>query len=129
MKLLEISEIPFIEQSLTGNAVFVIDETTASGLAETFQALADPTRLRIISALMGGDRCVNDLAGLLAMTQSAISHQLRILRNLHLVKYCKDGRTVYYALDDDHIRDLYQRGFDHYQHQFPMVTRSEEDLE
>lgn len=94
----------------------LVDESTAVGLAEIFQALADPTRIRLISALMNGPLCVFDLAALLGMTQSAISHQLRMLRNLHLVKNQKEGRLVYYSIDDDHIRDLFQRGLEHYKH-------------
>ena len=94
----------------------LVDESTAAGLAEIFQALADPTRIRLISALMNGPLCVFDLAALLGMTQSAISHQLRMLRNLHLVKNQKEGRLVYYSIDDDHIRDLFQRGLEHYKH-------------
>lgn len=94
----------------------VVDDATAAGLAETFQALSDPTRVRLISALLREEMCVHDLATLLSMTQSAVSHQLRILRNLHLVKFRKDGRAVYYSLDDNHIRDLFQRGLEHYQH-------------
>jgi ArsR family transcriptional regulator, lead/cadmium/zinc/bismuth-responsive transcriptional repressor len=94
----------------------LIDEAAAAGLAETFQALADPTRVRLISALMDDELCVCDLAALLEMTQSAVSHQLRLLRNLHLVKNRKEGRTVYYSLDDEHIRDLFQRGLEHYIH-------------
>ncbi len=94
----------------------LVDETTAAGLAETFQALADPSRVRIISALMDGELCVYDLTAMLGMTQSAVSHQLRILRNLHLVKFRKLGRTVFYSLDDEHIRDLFQRGLEHYKH-------------
>ncbi len=86
------------------------------GLAETFQALADPSRVRLISALMPGELCVNDLAERVGMSQSAVSHQLRILRNWHLVRTRKVGRTVYYALDDSHIRDLFLRGLEHYRH-------------
>jgi ArsR family transcriptional regulator len=94
----------------------LVDDPTAAGLAETFQAMADPTRVRLISTLMDGELCVFDLAALLGMTHSAISHQLRLLRNLHLVKNRKEGRIVYYSLDDDHIRDLFQRGLEHYKH-------------
>lgn len=94
----------------------LVDDSTAVGLAEIFQALADPTRIRLVSALMDGQLCVYDLAALLGMTQSAISHQLRLLRNLHLVKNQKEGRLVYYSIDDDHIRDLFQRGLEHYKH-------------
>lgn len=93
-----------------------VDDATAAGLAETFQALADPSRVRLISTLMEGPLCVSELAACVGMTQSAVSHQLRILRSLHLVRTRKAGRTVYYALDDDHIRDLFQRGLEHYRH-------------
>jgi len=96
----------------------VVDDLTAAGLAETFQALADPNRVRIISALLDGELCVYDIAALLGMTQSAVSHQLRLLRNLRLVKHRKEGRVVYYSLDDDHIRDLFSRGLEHYRHQY-----------
>jgi ArsR family transcriptional regulator len=94
----------------------MISDDAASGLAEIFQALADPNRVRLISAMQDGELCVCNLAALLGMTQSAVSHQLRLLRNLRLVKYRKEGRVVYYSLDDDHIRDLYQRGLEHYTH-------------
>jgi ArsR family transcriptional regulator len=95
----------------------LVDDETAAGLAETFQALSDPNRVRMISALIDRELCVCDLAALLGMSQSAVSHQLRLLRNLHLVKYRKEGRVVYYAIDDDHIRDLFQRGLEHFHHQ------------
>lgn len=98
------------------NQQALVDDDTAAGLAETFQALADPSRVRLISALLEGELCVYDLAALLGMSQSAVSHQLRLLRNLHLVKNRKAGRTVFYSLDDEHIRDLFQRGLEHYHH-------------
>lgn len=94
----------------------LIDVDRAGRLAQIFAALADPTRLRIISALEAGELCVCDLAAVLDMTQSAVSHQLRLLRALGLVKNRKDGRVVYYALDDEHIRDLFQRGLEHITH-------------
>ena len=75
-------------------------------LAETFAALSDPTRVRIISALGGQELCVLDLSRLLGLTGSAVSHQLRLLRGQRLVKYRKEGRIAYYSLDDDHIRNL-----------------------
>ncbi len=94
----------------------LIDGLTATRLAQIFGALSDPTRVRIISALNERELCVCDLAALLGMTQSAISHQLRLLRTLGLVKHHKDGRIVYYELDDEHIRDLFQRGVEHITH-------------
>ena len=75
-------------------------------LAETFSALSDPTRVRIIAALTEQELCVFDLARLLGLTGSAVSHQLRLLRGQRLVKYRKEGKIAYYSLDDDHIRRL-----------------------
>jgi len=110
-------EINFIhEDGVHAAQEQMVDETTAAGLAEVFQALSDPNRVRLISALMEGELCVCDVAAVLGMTQSAVSHQLRLLRNLHLVKNRKDGRVVFYSIDDDHIRDLFQRGLEHYKH-------------
>ncbi|MDR3573306.1 MAG: metalloregulator ArsR/SmtB family transcription factor [Anaerolineaceae bacterium] len=94
----------------------LIDGLTATFLARTFQALSDPTRVRLISALTHTELCVCDLAALLGMTQSAISHQLSSLRDLRLVKSRKVGREVFYTLDDEHIRELYQLGLDHIKH-------------
>ncbi len=104
------------EERARENQAGLVDEATAAGLAETFQALADPSRVRLISALMNGEMCVFDLATLLGMSQSAVSHQLRLLRTLRLVKHRKSGRIVFYSLDDEHIRDLFQRGLEHYKH-------------
>lgn len=75
-------------------------------LAETFAALSDPTRVRILSSLGGQELCVLDLARLLELTGSAVSHQLRLLRGQRLVKYRKEGRIAYYSTDDEHIRNL-----------------------
>lgn len=82
-------------------------------LAETFQALGDTSRIQIVWALSQGELCVGDLAQLLAMSQPAVSHHLRTLRNLRLVKVRKDGRTSFYSLDDDHIERLLQEGIEH----------------
>jgi DNA-binding transcriptional ArsR family regulator len=82
------------------------EDRMVRALAETFAALSDPTRVRIISALGGQELCVLDLARLLGLTGSAVSHQLRLLRGQRLVKYRKEGRIAYYSLDDDHIRNL-----------------------
>jgi DNA-binding transcriptional ArsR family regulator len=82
-------------------------------LAETFGALSDPTRVRIISTLAGQELCVFDLARLLGLTGSAISHQLRLLRGQRLVKYRKEGKIAFYSLDDDHIRNLMEECVKH----------------
>ncbi len=75
-------------------------------LSETFKALSDPTRLKIICALMNTELCVSDIAQLLGASDSLVSHQLRILRNLRLVTFRKEGKTTFYALDDIHINHL-----------------------
>lgn len=95
----------------------IVDGLTATRLAETFKALSDPTRVRIISALSHAELCVCDLAAVLGMSQSAISHQLRLLRTLRLVKRDKRGRMVYYSLDDDHIEILFGQGLEHVGHE------------
>jgi ArsR family transcriptional regulator len=94
----------------------LIQENTFTHLADLFSALSDPTRLRIISVLLEGELNVGDIAARLNMTESAVSHQLRGLRQLHLVRSRKDGRQVYYTLDDDHVARLYLLGLDHVEH-------------
>ena len=94
----------------------LLKENTFTHLADLFSALSDPTRLRIISVLLEGELNVGDLASQLNMTESAVSHQLRGLRQLHLVRSRKDGRQVYYTLDDDHVARLYRLGLDHVEH-------------
>ena len=97
-------------------AIQAVDAEAASSLAETFQVLGDPTRVRIVSALCGGECCVHCLAEALGMSQSAISHQLRLLRTLRIVRARKEGRNVFYALDDDHVLALFAQGLDHVRH-------------
>ena len=82
-------------------------------VSELFKVFGDSTRSRIICALHIEELCVNDLSALLNMTQSAVSHQLRILRQARLVKSRKDGRVVYYSLDDDHIDEIFALAFTH----------------
>jgi DNA-binding transcriptional ArsR family regulator len=82
-------------------------------LAETFRALGDPTRVRILDALSHDELCVCDVATLVGLSESAVSHQLRLLRNLRLVRARRDGRMMFYALDDQHIVTLFQQGLRH----------------
>jgi ArsR family transcriptional regulator, lead/cadmium/zinc/bismuth-responsive transcriptional repressor len=84
-------------------------------LAETFRVLGDPTRVRILDALSHGELCVCDLAAAVRISESAVSHQLRLLRNLRLVRPRRDGRMIYYALDDRHIITLFRQGLRHVQ--------------
>ena len=82
-------------------------------LAELFKVFGDSTRIRILSVLSMTEMCVCDLAEALNMTASAISHQLRILKQSKLVKNRREGKTVYYALDDDHVRSMIEMGLEH----------------
>lgn len=91
----------------------LIDGEAVTALAETFRALGDPTRVRILDALSHGELCVCDLATLLGLSESAVSHQLRLLRSLRLVRARRDGRMVHYALDDRHIVTLFRQGLSH----------------
>lgn len=96
---------------------YLLDGVTATRLAELFKALSDPTRVRIIGLLAHTELCVGDLCLVLGMSQPAVSHQLRLLRNLHIVRTRKEGRHVFYTLDDDHIRHLFEQGLAHSRHE------------
>lgn len=82
-------------------------------LAELFKVFGDTTRVRILYALFESEMCVCDIAALLDMTQSAISHQLRVLKQARLVKARRDGKVVYYSLDDGHIKTIFAQGLEH----------------
>lgn len=88
-------------------------EPTVDALAGIFKALADPTRLRMLTALRTGELCVCDLAAAVGISESAASHQLRLLRALRIVRPRRDGRRVHYRLDDEHIAGLLAQGLDH----------------
>ena len=82
-------------------------------LADFFKVFGDTTRVSIICALFRSEMCVCDIAALLGMTKSAISHQLRILKQAKLVKYRRSGKVVYYSLDDDHVKNIFDQGLSH----------------
>lgn len=84
----------------------VADENHILDLSETFRVLSDPTRLKIVMALLKEELCTYDIAQVVGSTESAVSHQLRMLKTLRLVKHRKEGRMAYYSLDDEHIEDL-----------------------
>jgi DNA-binding transcriptional ArsR family regulator len=86
---------------------------SVAALAETFSILGDATRVRILDALSRAELCVGDLAQLLNLTESAVSHQLRLLRGMRLVRPRRDGRSIFYALDDQHIVGLFAQGLEH----------------
>ena len=86
---------------------------TLYDLSDFFKIFADSTRISILFALDGGELCVCDIAGLLSMTKSAVSHQMKILRQAHLVKYRKNGKNVFYSLADDHVKDIIEKALEH----------------
>lgn len=89
------------------------DEELLYDVAELFKVFGDSTRVRIICALFESEMCVCDIAGVLNMTQSAISHQLRVLKQARLVKYRREGKTVFYSLADGHIQTIFNQAFEH----------------
>ena len=91
----------------------MIDEETLEEMAQILKVFADSTRIKIIDALSISEMCVCDLATTLGMTQSAISHQLRVLKRERLVKYRKEGKVVYYSLDDEHVKGVFDLTLEH----------------
>jgi ArsR family transcriptional regulator, lead/cadmium/zinc/bismuth-responsive transcriptional repressor len=89
------------------------DTATVQALADTFRILGDPTRVRIVDVLAHGELCVCDIAEHVGISESAVSHQLRLMRSMRLVRGRREGRCVYYTLDDQHILDLFQQGLRH----------------
>ncbi len=94
-----------MERSYTDEAIYE--------LAELFKIFGDFTRIRILYAMLDAERCVNDIASLLHMSQSSVSHQLRILKTSKLVKSRREGKLVFYSLDDDHVRAILNMGMEH----------------
>lgn len=90
-----------------------IAEETLLELAGFFKVIGDPTRIKILTALFVSEMCVCDIAAALSMSQSAISHQLRVLKQAKLVKFRRDGKVVYYSLDDDHVEAILRQGLEH----------------
>lgn len=93
-----------------------LEEAVAAQVAELFSALSDASRIRIIAALSLGEMNVGELSELIGISHSAVSHHLRNLRQMRLVRARKEGRHVYYMLDDEHVADLYRRGLEHVLH-------------
>jgi DNA-binding transcriptional ArsR family regulator len=95
--------------------MMTIDRTALDGLTEIFRVLGDPTRLRILDALSRAELCVGDLAAQLGATESAVSHQLRLLRSARIVRARREGRMIFYTLDDTHVLTLFEQGLRHVQ--------------
>jgi ArsR family transcriptional regulator len=101
------------KEKVTAARKAIHNAETLEGLSETFKVLGDVTRLKICLALARQELCVGDIAALLLLTDSAVSHQLRIMKTMRLVKYRKEGKMTYYMLDDEHIEDLIRLGVRH----------------
>jgi len=91
------------------------DSVTLQSLTDIFKALSEPSRLKIVTALATCELCVCDLAAVSGSSESAVSHQLRILRNLKIVRYRREGKIVFYRLDDDHVKSLISQSIQHVQ--------------
>jgi DNA-binding transcriptional ArsR family regulator len=100
---------------------------TVEALADTFRVLGDPTRVRILDALSAGELCVCDIASVIGISESAVSHQLRLLRGMRLVRPRRAGRLVYYAVDDQHILELLAQALTHVQE--PAVAAAAQSSE
>ncbi|MBE6100462.1 MAG: helix-turn-helix transcriptional regulator [Anaerovibrio sp.] len=93
-----------------------LDDEKSQKLADLFKILGIPTRIKILSLLTNDELCVCDIAEALNMEQSAVSHQLRVLRDAHLVRFRKEGKEAWYTLDDDHVVKLFHQGMEHIMH-------------
>lgn len=110
----ECCEIACIHEDIVQKVMDVMpDEEKMKELAEFYKVFGDATRVRILCVLLESEMCVCDLAALLKMTQSAISHQLRVLKQMKLVKNRREGKTVYYSLADGHIQNIISQGMEH----------------
>ena len=105
-----------LEEAISNGAHIKIENDMANSVADIFKVFGDPTRIKILHLLITSELCVCDIAETLEMTQSAISHQLRVLKQAGLVKNRKDGKVVYYSLDDDHVLTILTQGIDHVVH-------------
>ncbi len=95
------------------NEISMPDEEILYDLAELYKVFGDSTRIKILYVLFESEMCVQDISNIIGMTQSAVSHQLRVLKNSKLVKYRRDGKTVFYSLADGHVRSIMNQGLEH----------------
>jgi DNA-binding transcriptional ArsR family regulator len=101
----------------------MISDDEAQSLADIFKTMADGTRIKMLFALLHKELCVCDLAAVIGASDSAVSHQLRILRANKLVKFRREGKIVYYSLADDHVKTLFEQGFEHASHSEAWATQ------
>lgn len=104
------------KQQLESNFEEELDEETLFMVSQTFKALSDPTRLRVLYLLFQGEHSVNEIAEKLGLLQSTVSHQLRFLKNLRLVKFRREGTTLHYSHDDEHVIFLLKQSIEHARH-------------
>jgi ArsR family transcriptional regulator len=102
-----------------------MSEASVAALAETFKVLGDTSRVRILDALSRGDLCVTHIASLIGLSESAVSHQLRVLRGMRLVRPRRAGRLIIYRLDDQHIVRLFEQGLQHVQESEPGAHQAQ----
>ena len=114
MEFVDHCEIPQVHQGAVDQVRQVLPpDEVLSDLADLFKIFGDSTRIKILYALLRSELCVCDIADLLGLTQSAISHQLRALKNARLVSSRREGKTVFYALADDHVKTIIDQGLEH----------------
>ena len=106
-------------------SVSLPDDEYFFDLAEFFSVIGDSTRIKILYSLFESEMCVCDISEKLSMSISAISHQLRVLKNARLVKYRKRGKSVFYSLDDEHVKTIINMGVEHIEHIFPITNHTE----
>ena len=107
-------EYSFISETEASSIIDTIpDAEELYYLAELFKMFAEPTRIKILFVLTKGELCVGDIAQILDMSQSSISHQLRVLKQSRLVKFRREGKTIFYSLCDDHVKTMLSQGFEH----------------
>jgi DNA-binding transcriptional ArsR family regulator len=94
-----------------------LDERTSQDIAALFNSLSDPSRVRIIASLLDGELNISAIVEAVELSQSAVSHQMRTLRQMRIVRARKEGRQVFYCLDDEHIADLFRQGLEHARHE------------
>ncbi len=108
MIILEQDKQPYMSKELDEETLFIV--------SQTFKALSDPTRIRILHLLFEGEHSVNEIAESLSLLQSTVSHQLRFLKNLRLVKFRREGTSLFYSCDDDHVMDILKQTIEHANH-------------
>ena len=115
VRLYSAQQSDYTIEHMSNGSYVLLDTAAVTALAETFRVLGDVTRVRILDAISRSELCVGEIAELLALSESAVSHQLRLLRNMRLVRPRRDGKSIYYTLDDQHIVRLFEQGLEHVQ--------------